>query len=136
MPEVYLAHPGDSDNNRRMPRRKVFEKTIDLPITDAQLARIEACYKDTGEVRVSFIRTAIEELKRREGPAQAGAAIMTTRVELVPQMGPSYRGDAAVFEGLELACALAPCAVRLPGLCRPWARPVSSGAVALCVAGP
>jgi hypothetical protein len=29
---------------------------------------------------------------------------MTTRVELVPQMGPPYRGDAAVFEGLELAC--------------------------------
>jgi hypothetical protein len=26
------------------------------------------------------------------------------RVELVPQMGPPYRGDAAVFEGLELAC--------------------------------
>jgi hypothetical protein len=68
MPEVYLAHPDDSDNNRRMPRRKVFEKTINLPITDAQLARIEAVlHKDTGEVRVSFIRTAIEEeLKRRE----------------------------------------------------------------------
>jgi hypothetical protein len=68
MAEVYLAHPGDSDNNRRMPRRKVFEKTINLPITDAQLARIEAVlHKDTGEVRVSFIRTAIEEeLKRRE----------------------------------------------------------------------
>jgi hypothetical protein len=51
-----------------MPRRKVFEKTINLPITDAQLARIEAVlHKDTGEVRVSFIRTAIEEeLKRRE----------------------------------------------------------------------
>jgi hypothetical protein len=29
---------------------------------------------------------------------------MTTRVELAPQMGPPYRGDAAVFEGLELAC--------------------------------
>jgi hypothetical protein len=68
MPEVYLAHPDDSDNNRRMPRRKVFEKTINLPITDAQLARIEAVlHTDTGEVRVAFIRTAIErELERRE----------------------------------------------------------------------
>jgi hypothetical protein len=72
MPEVNLAHPGDSDNNIRMPRRKVFEKTINLPITDAQLARIEAVlHKDTGEVRVSFIRTAIEEeLKRREKAQQ------------------------------------------------------------------
>ena len=68
MPEVYLAHPGDSDNNRRMPRRKVFEKNINLPITDAQLARIEAVlHTATGEVRVAFIRTAIErELERRE----------------------------------------------------------------------
>ena len=68
MPEVYLAHPDDSDNNRRMPRRKVFEKNINLPITDAQLARIEAVlHTDTGEVRVAFIRTAIErELERRE----------------------------------------------------------------------
>ena len=68
MPEVYLAHPDDSDNNRRMPRRKVFEKNINLPITDAQLARIEAVlHTATGEVRVAFIRTAIErELERRE----------------------------------------------------------------------
>jgi hypothetical protein len=68
MPEVNLAHPGDSDNNRPMPRRKVFETKINLPITDAQLARIEAVlHKATGEVRVSFIRTAIErELERRE----------------------------------------------------------------------
>jgi hypothetical protein len=68
MPDVYLAHPDDSDNKRRMPRRKVFEKTINLPITDAQLARIEAVlHTDTGEVRVGFIRTAIErELERRE----------------------------------------------------------------------
>jgi hypothetical protein len=72
MPEVYLAHPDDSDKNGRMPRRKVFEKTINLPITDAQLARIEAVlHKDTGEVRVGFIRTAIErELERREREKQ------------------------------------------------------------------
>ena len=72
MPEVYLAPPDNSDNNRRMPRRKVFEKNINLPITDAQLARIEAVlHTATGEVRVAFIRTAIErELERREREKQ------------------------------------------------------------------
>jgi hypothetical protein len=55
-----------------MPRRKVFEKNINLPITDAQLARIEAVlHTATGEVRVAFIRTAIErELERREKAQQ------------------------------------------------------------------
>jgi hypothetical protein len=63
-----------------VPRRKVFETKINLPITDAQLARIEAVLsKATGEVRVAFIRTAIKrELERREKvQKKPGAAVMS-----------------------------------------------------------
>jgi hypothetical protein len=72
MTDIVLTHPADSGDNSPMPRRKVFQRNINLPITDAQLARIEAVlHKDTGEVRVGFIRTAIErELERREREKQ------------------------------------------------------------------
>ena len=77
MVEIILTHPADSGDNPPMPRRKVFQRNINLPITDAQLARIEAVlHTDTGEVRVGFIRAAIErELERREAQKRkAGAA--------------------------------------------------------------
>ena len=51
-----------------MPPRKVFERRLNLPITNALLARIDGVlHSDMGEVRVQFIRKAIEgELERRE----------------------------------------------------------------------
>jgi hypothetical protein len=68
MERIYLTPQVDAGTKDSMPRRKVFERRLNLPITDALLARIDAVLRsDMGEVRVGFIRTAIErELERRE----------------------------------------------------------------------
>jgi hypothetical protein len=68
MERIYLTPQRSPVIKDRMPRRKVFERRLNLPITEALLARIDAVlHSDMGEVRVGFIRTAVEqELKRRE----------------------------------------------------------------------
>jgi hypothetical protein len=50
----------------RMPRRKLFEARINLPLTADLLARIDAALR-SDEYRVDFVRDAIKrELERRE----------------------------------------------------------------------
>jgi metal-responsive CopG/Arc/MetJ family transcriptional regulator len=50
----------------RMPRRKLFEARINLPLTADLLARLDAALR-SDEYRVDFVRDAIKrELERRE----------------------------------------------------------------------
>ena len=50
----------------RMPRRKLFEARVNLPLTADLLARIDAALR-SDEYRVDFVRDAIKrELERRE----------------------------------------------------------------------
>jgi hypothetical protein len=54
----------------RMPRRKLFEARINLPLTADLLARIDAALR-SDEYRVDFVRDAIKrELDRREAARQ------------------------------------------------------------------
>ena len=49
-----------------MPRRKLFEVRINLPLTAELLARIDAAL-EADEYRVDFVRNALKrELERRE----------------------------------------------------------------------
>ena len=49
-----------------MPRRKLFEARVNLPLTADLLARIDAALR-SDEYRVDFVRDAIKrELERRE----------------------------------------------------------------------
>ena len=49
-----------------MPRRKLFEARINLPLTADSLARIDAAL-EADEYRVDFVRNALKrELERRE----------------------------------------------------------------------
>jgi hypothetical protein len=68
MQRIYLIPPGDAGTKSRMPRRKIFERQLNLPMTGILLSRIDAALRhDIGEVRTTFIRDAIErELQRRE----------------------------------------------------------------------
>jgi metal-responsive CopG/Arc/MetJ family transcriptional regulator len=53
-----------------MPRRKLFESRIHLPLTADLLARIDAA-READEYRVDFIRNAVKrELDRREKAQQ------------------------------------------------------------------
>jgi hypothetical protein len=71
MDRIFSPPLAESGIKGRMPRRKVFETNINLPITGAQLARIAAVLRvEVGEARAAFIRHAIEvELQRRETAA-------------------------------------------------------------------
>jgi hypothetical protein len=71
MEHIFSPPLAESAIKGRMPRRKVFETNINLPITSAQLARIAAVLRtDVGEGRAAFIRDAIEkELQQREAAA-------------------------------------------------------------------
>jgi hypothetical protein len=68
MERIYFTPPTVAGTKGRMPRRKIFERQLNLPMTAAILARIDAVLRhDIGEVRTTFIRHAVEqELKKRE----------------------------------------------------------------------
>jgi hypothetical protein len=52
-----------------MPRRRIFEKRLHLPISDALLARVDSVLRPE-EVRAALIREAVEkEVTRRERKA-------------------------------------------------------------------
>src|SRR6202022_3826176 len=56
MERIFSPPLAESGIKGRMPRRKVFETNINLPITGAQLARIAAVLRvDVGEARAAFI---------------------------------------------------------------------------------
>jgi hypothetical protein len=65
---IYFVPSGDAGTKAHMPRRRIFERQLNLPMTQAVLDRIDAVLRrDVGEIRTTFIRTAVEhEIERRE----------------------------------------------------------------------
>jgi hypothetical protein len=76
MGTILLTRHAGVGTKTHMPRRKLFDKYVNLPLTAAQLARIDAAVRgDLGEYRVDLIRKGIErELQARESSTKAAKA--------------------------------------------------------------